>query len=79
MPPSTHRIALESQPQVRRCTATYYRMFHRPHLVRLVADEGDNHAVEVEEKHEQVETELDERFLCSVSPTCQCLCLSHSL
>ena len=31
--------------------------------MRLVTDEGDNHAVEVEEEHEQVETQLDERFL----------------
>jgi hypothetical protein len=31
--------------------------------VRLVADEGDNHAVEVEEEHDQVKAELDERFL----------------
>ena len=34
------------------------------HLVRLVADEGDDHAVEVEEKHEQMEAQLDEGFLC---------------
>ena len=33
------------------------------HLVRLVADEGDDHAVQVEEEHQQVETQLDERFL----------------
>lgn len=32
-------------------------------LVRLVADKGDDHAVEVEEEHDQVEAELDERFL----------------
>jgi hypothetical protein len=32
-------------------------------LMRLVADEGDDHAVQVEEEHDQVETELDERFL----------------
>jgi hypothetical protein len=31
--------------------------------VRLVADEGDNHTVEIEEEHQQVETKLDERFL----------------
>ena len=31
--------------------------------MRLVADEGDDHAVEVEEEHQQVETELDERLL----------------
>jgi hypothetical protein len=28
--------------------------------VGFVADEGDDHAVEVEEEHDQVETELDE-------------------
>jgi hypothetical protein len=33
-------------------------------LVSLVADEGDDHAVEVEEEHDQVEAELDEWFLC---------------
>lgn len=32
-------------------------------LVGLVADEGDDHAVQVEEEHQQVETQLDERFL----------------
>lgn len=31
--------------------------------MRLVADKGDDHAVEVEEEHDQVEAELDERFL----------------
>lgn len=31
--------------------------------VRLVADKGNNHAVEVEEKHQKVETKLDEGFL----------------
>lgn len=31
--------------------------------MRLVADEGDDHAVEVEEEHDEVEAELDERFL----------------
>ena len=31
--------------------------------MRLVADKGDDHAVEVEEEHQQVETKLDERFL----------------
>jgi hypothetical protein len=35
--------------------------------VGLVADESNDHAVEVEEEHEQVETKLDERFLSSVS------------
>jgi hypothetical protein len=37
------------------------------HLVGLVADEGNDHAVEVEEEHQQVETQLDERFLAIVS------------
>lgn len=31
--------------------------------VRLVADQGDDHAVEVEEEHQEVEAQLDERFL----------------
>jgi hypothetical protein len=31
--------------------------------VGLIADEGDNHAVEVEEEHQEMETELDERLL----------------
>lgn len=31
--------------------------------MRLVSYEGDDHAVEVEEKHEEVEAKLDERFL----------------
>ena len=31
--------------------------------MRFIPDEGDNHAVEVEEEHHQMETELDERFL----------------
>jgi hypothetical protein len=35
--------------------------------MRLVADEGDDHAVQVEEEHDQVETELDEGFLLIVS------------
>lgn len=30
---------------------------------RLVADEGYNHAVEVEEEHDEVEAEFDEGFL----------------
>jgi hypothetical protein len=29
----------------------------------LIADEGDNHAVKVEEEHDQVEAKLDEGFL----------------
>ena len=33
--------------------------------VRLVPDKGNDHAVEVEEEHDQVEPQLDERFLSS--------------
>jgi hypothetical protein len=40
-------------------------------LVRLVTDKGDNHAVEVEEEHEQVETQLDEGFLLDLSVDCR--------
>ena len=36
-------------------------------LVRFVSDEGDNHAVQVEEEHDQVEAKLDERLLVGVS------------
>lgn len=32
-------------------------------LVRFITDQCDNHAVEVEEEQDQVEAELDERFL----------------
>jgi hypothetical protein len=35
--------------------------------VRLIANECHNHAVQVEEEHDQVETKLDERFLHAVS------------
>jgi len=31
--------------------------------VGLVPDQGDDHAVEVEKEHDEVETELDEGFL----------------
>lgn len=31
--------------------------------MRLVADEGDDHAVEIKEEHDQVETKLDKGFL----------------
>ena len=41
-----------------------------PVLVGLVANKGDNHAVEVEEEHEQVETQLDKRFLLELSADC---------
>jgi len=36
------------------------------HLMRFIADEGNNHAVEVEEEHEQVEAQFDEGFLADV-------------
>ena len=43
-------------------------MFHRMarlllESTRLVTDERDDHAVEVEEEHDEVKSELDERFL----------------
>ena len=44
----------------RRSVATHRQIPQQPRLVGFVADEGDDHAVEVEEEHEQVETELDE-------------------
>jgi hypothetical protein len=31
--------------------------------MRLIADQGDDHAVQVVEEHDQVESELDEGFL----------------
>lgn len=31
--------------------------------MRFVADQGNNHTVQVEEKHQEVETKFDERFL----------------
>jgi hypothetical protein len=31
--------------------------------VRLVANQGDDHGVEIEEEHYQMKAELDERFL----------------
>jgi hypothetical protein len=31
--------------------------------LRFVSDEGDNHRVQIEEEHDEVETELDEGFL----------------
>lgn len=37
------------------------------HLVGLVADKSNDHAVEVEEEHQEVETQLNERFLAIVS------------
>lgn len=40
--------------------------------MRLVADKGDDHAVEVEEEHDKVEAELDERFLMPSSAACKC-------
>ena len=59
-PPSEYCKALESHPRERHGIARLYHTVHRTHLVRFVADEGDDHAVEVEEEHEQVEAELDE-------------------
>lgn len=39
------------------------KCFHTLHLAPLVPDKGDDHGVEVEEEHKQVETKLDERLL----------------
>lgn len=38
--------------------------------MRLVSDEGYNHAVEVEEEHDEMEAELDERFLRGTVSSC---------
>jgi hypothetical protein len=45
--------------------------FGSSRLVRLVADEGNDHAVEVEEEHDEVEAELDEGFLGLLSAACR--------
>lgn len=37
--------------------------------MRLVPDERDNHAIEVEEEHQEVKSEFDERFLVRVRLT----------
>ena len=42
------------------------RQIRKP-LVRLVPDEGNNHAVQIEEEHDEVKAELDERLLVYVS------------
>lgn len=53
----------------RRLSGYHYKVFRvvelglPERLVGLVADEGNNHAVEVEEEHEQVKGQLDEGFL----------------
>jgi hypothetical protein len=36
-------------------------------IVYLITDESDNHTVKVEEEHDQMETELAERFLGGIS------------
>lgn len=38
-----------------------FRVFAKS--MAFVADEGDDHAVQVEEEHQEVEAQLDERFL----------------
>jgi hypothetical protein len=35
--------------------------------VHFITDESDNHAVKIEEEHDQMKTELAERFLVYVS------------
>lgn len=46
-------------------------MHNMPELVRqsvgFVPDQGNNHAVEIEEEHEKVKAEFDKRFLSRVS------------
>lgn len=43
-----------------------HRMFRlAAKSVGLVADQSDDHAVQVEKEHQEVETEFDERFLCT--------------
>jgi hypothetical protein len=42
--------------------------------VALVADESHNHAVQVEEEHQEVEAQLDERFLAGGCPVSDILC-----
>jgi hypothetical protein len=49
-------------------TVTGHRMLHSvTNSVRLVADQGNDHAVQVEEKHQKVETQFDKGFLESRS------------
>jgi len=38
-------------------------------IVYLITDESDNHAIKVEEEHDQMEAEFAERFLSDVSTT----------
>jgi hypothetical protein len=45
--------------------------FGGSNLVRLVANKGNDHAVEVEEEHDKVEAELDEGFLGLWSAACK--------
>lgn len=41
-------------------------------LMGFVADQRNDHAVQVEEEHQEVETQLDERFLYSKEYISQC-------
>lgn len=41
-------------------------------LMGFVADQRNDHAVQVEEEHQEVETQLDERFLYSQEYISQC-------
>lgn len=45
----------------------------RRSLMRFVADQGHNHAVQVEEEHQEVETQFDERFLRLLATHAYCL------
>ena len=44
-------------------TAHHSNRSRQGSLMRFVADQGHNHAVQVEEEHQEVETQFDERFL----------------
>ena len=40
--------------------------------VALIADQGNNHAVKIEEEHKKVEAKLDEGFLNTISSQSLC-------
>lgn len=59
--PAKYNIAPQSNAGIARTSST-------SHLVpRLVADKRNDHAVEVEEEHDEVEAELEEGFLFLIS------------
>lgn len=50
-----------------RSTVELHRESAKLRLFAFLANEGDDHAVQVEEEHDQVEAKFNERFLCHVS------------